>query len=56
MNSRLKLTILMFGFSTAFVAAETPNILIIIADDCTFSDLPVYVGENAKTPHTRFAR
>jgi N-sulfoglucosamine sulfohydrolase len=27
-----------------------PNILIIMADDCTFSELPVYGGKNAKTP------
>ena len=27
-----------------------PNVLIIIADDCTFNDLPLYGGENAKTP------
>lgn len=28
-----------------------PNFLIILADDCTFRDLPVYGGENAKTPN-----
>ena len=28
-----------------------PNVLIIIADDCTFNDLPLYGGENARTPH-----
>ncbi len=28
-----------------------PNVLIIMADDCTHSDLPVYGGVNAKTPH-----
>lgn len=32
-------------------AAAPPNILIIMADDCTHSDLPVYGGTNAKTPH-----
>ena len=32
-------------------AADQPNVLIIMADDCTFSDLPLYGGENAKTPH-----
>lgn len=33
-------------------AAESPpNFLIIIADDCTYRDLPLYGGENAKTPH-----
>lgn len=28
-----------------------PNILIIMADDCTHSDLPVYGGQNATTPN-----
>jgi N-sulfoglucosamine sulfohydrolase len=28
-----------------------PNILIILADDCTFSDLAIYGGQNAKTPN-----
>ncbi len=31
-------------------AAAKPNILVIIADDCTHNDLPLYGGENAKTP------
>jgi uncharacterized sulfatase len=28
-----------------------PNILVIMADDCTYSDLPVYGGKNAVTPN-----
>lgn len=32
-------------------SADSPNVLIILADDCTFSDLAVYGGLNAKTPH-----
>lgn len=28
-----------------------PNILIIVADDCAFSDLPVNEGQNDRTPH-----
>ncbi|MEM9281160.1 MAG: sulfatase [Verrucomicrobiota bacterium] len=32
-------------------AAATPNFLIIIGDDCTYNDLPLYGGQNAKTPH-----
>ena len=28
-----------------------PNFLIIISDDCTYNDLPLYGGKNAKTPH-----
>ena len=31
--------------------ATPPNVLIIMADDCTFSDLPTYGGVNAKTPN-----
>jgi uncharacterized sulfatase len=30
--------------------SSTPNVLIIMADDCTHSDLPVYGGQNAVTP------
>ena len=33
------------------MAAEKPNFLMIIADDCTYSDLSVYGGENARTPN-----
>ena len=33
------------------MGAEPPNVLIIMADDCTFSELPAYGGKNAKTPH-----
>jgi len=32
-------------------AAESPNVLIIMADDCTHNDLPLYGGKNAKTPN-----
>ncbi|HYW78630.1 MAG TPA: hypothetical protein VE890_03600, partial [Thermoguttaceae bacterium] len=32
------------------LAADRPNVLIIMADDCTHSDLPVYGGANARTP------
>lgn len=34
-----------------------PNVLIIMADDCTYNDLPIYGGRNARTPHLdRLAR
>ncbi|TWU04682.1 sulfatase family protein [Stieleria varia] len=38
--------------STAW-SAQTgpPNVLIIMADDCTYNDLPLYGGRNAKTPN-----
>lgn len=32
-------------------AADRPNVLIIMADDCTHNDLPLYGGQNAKTPN-----
>ena len=44
------------GPTTRARAAERPNFLIIMADDCTHSDLAVYGGRNAKTPNIdRFA-
>ena len=36
-------------FSCAVYAA--PNIVLIVGDDCTYNDLPLYGGQNAKTPH-----
>lgn len=44
-------------FANATCSAATdgeqaqPNMLIILADDCTCSDLPLYGGQNAKTPN-----
>ncbi len=32
-------------------AASPPNVLIIMADDCTYNDLPLYGGQNARTPN-----
>lgn len=32
-------------------AADAPNVLLILADDCTYNDLPTYGGQNARTPH-----
>ena len=31
--------------------ADRPNFLVIMADDCTHNDLPLYGGQNAKTPN-----
>ena len=31
--------------------AKAPNVLILLADDCTFSDLAVHGGQNARTPN-----
>ena len=51
------LVIFLIGvFVSAVEAAELPNFLIVIADDCTHRDLPVYGGKNARTPNIeRFA-
>ncbi len=38
-------------FDCSSLASERPNVLIIMADDCTYSDLAVYGGQNAKTPN-----
>lgn len=35
----------------AEVSKRKPNVLVIMADDGTFSDLPTYGGANAKTPN-----
>jgi N-sulfoglucosamine sulfohydrolase len=39
------------GASPKVAAKERPNFLIIMADDCTYNDLPVYGGKNALTPN-----
>lgn len=39
------------ALATNGFSADKPNVLIIIADDCTFNDLPLYGGQNAKTPN-----
>ena len=38
---------LSFGLS----ATKQPNFLVILADDCSYNDLPLYGGQNAKTPN-----
>jgi N-sulfoglucosamine sulfohydrolase len=44
---------LVFGLNALQLttAAEQPNVLIIMADDCTHNDLPLYGGANAQTPN-----
>ena len=39
------------GACSMAVAAKPTNVLIIVADDCTYNDLPLYGGENARTPN-----
>lgn len=55
--AKLSITLFLICLATsALNAAEKPNVLIIMADDCTYRDLPMYGGENAKTPNLeRFA-
>ncbi|MCH7919258.1 MAG: sulfatase [Planctomycetes bacterium] len=46
--------LVLFVAATLTVAAEAtdrPNVLLIMADDCTFNDLTLYGGQNAKTPN-----
>jgi iduronate 2-sulfatase len=47
----LALLVLSFVILHSSFAAERPNMLLILADDCTFSDLAIYGGQNAKTPN-----
>lgn len=42
---------LLFAGVSEFAVAAKPNVLIILADDCTYNDLPIYGGQNAKTPN-----
>lgn len=39
------------GISRAQEKQARPNILVILADDCTYSDLSFHGGQNAKTPN-----
>ena len=43
--------VLVLNLEIDLQAKERPNFLIIMADDCTYNDLPVYGGKNAKTPN-----
>jgi len=46
----------MFCLPLKLWADSRPNVLIIMADDCTYNDLPLYGGQNAVTPNIdRFA-
>jgi N-sulfoglucosamine sulfohydrolase len=57
----LRRYVMFFGLLLSFIdgtsemasvdAAERPNFLIIMADDCTYNDLPLYGGQNALTPN-----
>jgi N-sulfoglucosamine sulfohydrolase len=45
------LACLFVPYIAAAAAGAQPNFLIIMADDCTHTDLPLFGGQNAKTPH-----
>ena len=45
----ITLSLAVSGFTAH--AVGQPNVLIIMADDCTYNDLPLFGGQNAKTPN-----
>ena len=48
---RLAVAVFLLAALVPIVRGEgRPNVLIVMADDCTYNDLPIYGGENAKTP------
>jgi N-sulfoglucosamine sulfohydrolase len=50
-NRRVALLVLLCaGLSFFADAADRPNVLIVIADDCGYNDLPLFGGQNVKTP------
>ena len=46
----MKTFLLLLSLAAAVQAADRPNLVFIIADDCTYIDMEVYGGQ-AKTPH-----
>ena len=48
---RLLLTLAVLLAASAISSAAPPNVLVILADDCTYNDLPAYGGKNARTPN-----
>ncbi len=51
MSFPMLLAILLHGMTSCSQAAERPNFLIIMADDATARDLPLWGGQNVKTPY-----
>lgn len=51
--NRLLASLSLLSLSLLPTLGETkpPNFLIVVGDDCTYNDLPLYGGKNAKTPH-----
>ncbi|MDD7985237.1 sulfatase [Lentisphaera marina] len=50
-NIMKALTLLIFCLIFTIKAEKQTNFLIILADDCTYNDLPIYGGANALTPN-----
>lgn len=46
----VRILLFLCGMLAALQASAAPNLLLIIADDCTYRDMEVYGGQ-AKTPH-----
>ena len=51
LKTLLIIVISLSGFVLLAEEQNRPNVLIIMADDCTYNDLSLYGGVNAKTPH-----
>ena len=51
MRGLILASLLIGSITQSTFSAEEPNILIIMADDCTYNDLPLYGGQNAITPN-----
>tara|TARA_R110000850_G_scaffold25755_6_gene73977 strand:+ start:126 stop:1529 length:1404 start_codon:yes stop_codon:yes gene_type:complete len=50
MRKLLTLSLLLLFFLPSVNEAK-PNFLIILGDDCTYNDIPLYGGKNARTPN-----
>ncbi len=60
MANRKPLFVLLAALSVEFVCvaighrcvfSAQPNVVVIMADDCTYNDLAMYGGKNARTPN-----
>ncbi|MCK5173046.1 MAG: sulfatase-like hydrolase/transferase, partial [Planctomycetes bacterium] len=49
-NKTKLMLLILASLSLRAMAAQQPNFLIIIADDCTYNELPLYGGQNVRTP------
>ena len=51
MNTLKRVVLLVALLAVSLQAADRPNFLIIMGDDCTYNDLPLFGGKNVKTPN-----